>query len=265
MTPIRRGTVVLALILLPLPAVAEPLFPRPLHLVRVLEDPLAGTAVTIDEYYEGNRVVAVSGSLVAIADYAGETLTRIDRAKARYSVTRFADLAAAREALIPSGGAIDTRVSDMATTRSLGTHLDRTVELHVAHLPEAAGSIEVAVDRSFALSARAVEVITGSAWPGVPTPHGRIALLATAPSAEIRGIRAESTPVHGLPVRTRVTLRVGSESLTIDDRITAVDEMRISAETIAIPVGAAEVLHPDLEAAREMRELDATATLSDRR
>lgn len=75
--------------LLVAPAVfaATVLFPRPLHLVRRVDDPISKTTATIDEYCGGNRVVTVRGSKVAIADYDAQQLTEIDHAAQTWSVT----------------------------------------------------------------------------------------------------------------------------------------------------------------------------------
>lgn len=60
----------LAFLAAPFALGATALFPKPLHLVRRVDDPISKTIATIDEYCLGNRVVTVRGSKVAIADYA---------------------------------------------------------------------------------------------------------------------------------------------------------------------------------------------------
>lgn len=255
-------------ILVAIPFVAtadEPLFPQPLHIVRVVDDPVAGRSMTLEEYYAGNRVVAISGELVAIADYAAETLTRVDRAGGTFSVVRFADLAAARGELVPERRLAMTSESSPSHFRGAATHLGRSVELHRADLGDAAGSVEIAVDRSFTLSARALEIVTGSAWPTPPTQQGRAVLSATAPSSELRGISSQSVRGHGLPVLVRTTLRMGSDTLTVENRVESIDSATVPPEMTAIPPGASEVPHPDVEAARRLRELDTIAPTAERR
>lgn len=58
---------------------ADALFPRPLHIVRRVEDPVAGTSATLHEYCAGDQIVTVHGSRVVIADYARQQLLEIDR------------------------------------------------------------------------------------------------------------------------------------------------------------------------------------------
>jgi hypothetical protein len=244
---------------------AEPLFPQPLHIVRVVDDPVAGRSMTVEEYYAGNRVVAVSGELVAIADYAAETLTRIDRAAGTFSIVRFADLAAARGELVPERRLAMSSGSSTPLSHGTATHLGRSVELHRADLGDDSGSVEIAVDRSFILSPKGLEVVSGSAWPSAPTPQGRAILSATAPSSELRGIASQSVRAHGLPVRVRTTFRMGSDSFTVENRVESIDSATVAAELIAIPPGASEVPHPDVEAARRLRELDMIAPTSERR
>jgi hypothetical protein len=244
---------------------AEPLFPQPLHIVRVIDDPIAGRSMTVEEYYAGNRVVAVSDERVAIADYAAETLTRIDRATGTFSIVRFADLAAARGELVPERRLAMSSESSTPLPPGTATHLGRSVELHKADLGDAAGSVEIAVDRSFILSTKALEVVTGSAWPAVPTPQGQAILSATAPSSELRGIASQSFRAHGLPVLVRTTFRIGSDSLTVENRVESTSSATVPPELIAIPPGASEVPHPGVEAARRLRELETIAPKSERR
>ncbi|MFN2442051.1 MAG: hypothetical protein ABR517_05160 [Thermoanaerobaculia bacterium] len=246
---------------------AEPLFPQPLHIVRAVDDPVAGRSMTVEEYYAGNRVVAVSGELVAIADYAAETLTRIDRAGGTFSVVRFADLAAARAQLAPErrSAAVSESSTSAPAARGTATHLGRTVELHRVDLAGDSGTVEVSVDRSIALSSRALEVIAGSAWPAEPTPQARAILSAAGPSSALRGIASQSARAHGLPVRVRTTFRMGNDSLTVENRVESIDSRTAPPALIAVPSGATEVAHPEVEAARRLRELDQIAPSSERR
>jgi len=250
---------------IPSATMAEPLFPQPLHIVRVVDDPVAGRSMTVEEYYAGNRVVAISGELVAIADYAAETLTRIDRAAGTFSVARFADLAAARGELVPERSLATASESSTPLARVTATHLGRSVELYRAELGDGSGSVEIAVDRSVVLSTKALEVVGGSAWPAMPTAQGRAVLSATAPPSELRGISSQSDRAHGLPVLVRTTFRMGGDSLTVENRVESIDSSTVPPELIAIPLGASEVPHPDVEAARRLRDLEIVAPTSDSR
>ena len=88
-----------SLLAAPLVFGADALFPRPLHLVRRVDDPISKTSAMIDEYCVGNRVVTVRGAKVTIADYDAQQLTEIDHAAQTWSVTPFADIAQSRAAL----------------------------------------------------------------------------------------------------------------------------------------------------------------------
>src|SRR5436305_2028175 len=89
----------LSILVAPLAFGATLLFPKPLHLVRRIDDPISKTTATIDEYCVGNRVITVRGSKVGIADYDAQQLTEIDHAAQTWSVTPFADIAKSRTAL----------------------------------------------------------------------------------------------------------------------------------------------------------------------
>jgi hypothetical protein len=82
----RRAAAVLVVFSTPVAFAANALFPRPLHLVRRVDDPISNTTATIDEYCAGNRVVTIRGSKVAIADYDVQQLTEIDHAALTWSV-----------------------------------------------------------------------------------------------------------------------------------------------------------------------------------
>src|SRR5260370_2822541 len=70
-----------------LPAIGgEPLFPKPIHLVREIDDSLSARPQRVDEYYFGDRVVTVRGARTAIADYGKQERTEIGRASATYSI-----------------------------------------------------------------------------------------------------------------------------------------------------------------------------------
>src|SRR5881392_3584938 len=70
------------------------LFPQPMHLTRVVDNPLrGGGSSVIEEFYIANRVISVSGDRTVIADYERNEMTEIDRAEGTYSVTTFAALA----------------------------------------------------------------------------------------------------------------------------------------------------------------------------
>ena len=138
------------------------LFPTPLHLVRRIDDPIARTSTTTDEYCYGDRIVTINGSRVAITDYAEQRLIEIDHQRVTYSITSFADIAKSRPAV-----------------------------------PEAKTNVEVTVDRSVSLSREAVEALVGASYPNRHADeHDRILAAAarsfSAPAAAGRKAPARS-------------------------------------------------------------------------
>src|SRR5581483_5691016 len=139
------------------------LFPTPLHFVRRIEDPIARTTVTVDEYCEGDRIVTVNGSRVAISDFAAQLLTEIDHARAVYSITRFAEIAETRAAV-----------------------------------PQSTSSVKVEIDRSVALSREAVEALVGASYPNRRTAeHDRILAEAALAGGHLAAQSADAQP-YGL-------------------------------------------------------------------
>ena len=194
------------------------LFPTPLHLVRRIEDPIAQSATTLDEYCYGDRIVTINASRVAITDYAEQRLIEIDHQRLTYSITSFADIAKARPAL-----------------------------------PEAKTTIKVEVDRTVALSREAVEVLVGAAYPNRhAAEHDRI-LAAAAPPAAGR-IAAQSQPAYGLPSDTSITYDNG---LTTRNVIVRVDHDLPPAQQMLIDPGATRVESSLTRTPRELKQLDA--------
>ena len=193
------------------------LFPTPLHLVRRVDDPVAQTSTTIDEYCYGDRIVTINGSRVAITDYAGQQLTEIDHRVATYSVTSFADIAKARPAA-----------------------------------PESKTTVRVEVDRSVALSREAVEALIGASYPNRhAADHDRI-LSAAAPPGGGR-IAAQSQSAYGLPSDTSVTFENG---LTMRNVIVRVDHDLPPAQLMLIDPGATRVESRLTRVPRELKQLD---------
>ena len=96
------GTLAVATAFLVLPSSrAATLFPKPLHLVRAVDDSISGKSTTLDEFCAGNRIVTVRGQFVTVIDYDKQEVTEIDHAASTYSVTRFDDIARARAQFAP--------------------------------------------------------------------------------------------------------------------------------------------------------------------
>jgi hypothetical protein len=194
------------------------LFPTPLHLVRRIDDPVAHSSTTIDEYCYGDRIVTINGTRVAITDYAEQRLTEIDHERATYSITSFADIAKARPVA-----------------------------------PEPKTTVKVEVDRGIALSREAVEALIGASYPNRhAADHDRI-LSAAAPQSSGR-IAAQSQSVYALPTETSVTFENG---LTMRNVIVRVDHDLPPAQQMLMDPGATRVESRLTRAPRELKQLDA--------
>ncbi|HJT17161.1 MAG TPA: hypothetical protein VJ853_07230 [Thermoanaerobaculia bacterium] len=193
------------------------MFPTPLHLVRRIDDPVARTSTTVDEYCYGDRIVSVNGSHVAITDYAEQRLTEIDHQRATYSITSFADIARARPAA-----------------------------------PEPKTTVKVEVNRSIALSRDAVEALVGASYPNQHAAQHDQILSAAAPQGAGR-IAAQSQSAYGLPSDTAVTYENG---LTVRNVIVHVDYDVPPAQLMLIDPGATRVESRLTRTARELQQLD---------
>jgi len=157
------GRIVAALAILAAPVAfsATLLFSKPLHLVRRVDDPIAKTSVTIDEYCVGNRVVTIRGSKTAIADYDAQQLTEIDHVEQTWSVTSFADIAKSRSDL---DGRIGAGVAPYAAkVTELGRKTTSAVDAFVVEAPHR--RMEIGFNRSVTLSRAAAEILIGAAYP----------------------------------------------------------------------------------------------------
>lgn len=252
---------------------AEVLFPQPLHLTRRIEDPVSQTTSTVHEYCAGNRVVTVSGDRVAIADYARQELTEINRAAGTYSVTSFADLAKAtpgnpmRNALTESANGATATPQKRWNSRQLGmksSAAGRSMDAYEVSLDRATGErvkIEVGVDRSVRLSREAVAVLLGATFPN---PHNdeHDAILEAAASAPAKtGNRLVTTNAagaadYGLPVEQVMSFEVDNERITVRNAIVDVRGDLPPDDLLTIPPGATRVESRSVRLARELRELD---------
>lgn len=189
------------------PAVAAPaLFPKPLHLVRRVEDPFVKKAVVVDQYCAGDRVVTVSGNRVTIVDYAAQQMTEIDRAASTYSITRFDEIARATVAPAAAAKAVVTpRVTPLGMKSSASGRSADSFEIDGGKLKVVAG-----IDRTVVLSRDAVEVLIGSAYPGVKRPeHDALLGVAAAPRNNNRiAANAAAAPAdYGLPIEQTITVQ----------------------------------------------------------
>jgi hypothetical protein len=261
------------------------LFPNNLHLTRQVQDPLSGTAVTIEEYCSGNRMVAVSGDRTVVVDYDKQEITEIDRRAGTYSVSRFSDIAGLAA---ESGAASPRRQSAAATTNGAAPRerwkvtpqgvrgaAGRSVEqFEFLDEGEIRRKVDVGVDRSVALTREAVEVLIGAAYPNTPRDEHEPVLRAAAARSESRvattgsGASASAAatiddqPTYGLPVTQAFTFSDSGSELTFRSTITRVGAEAVPAEALLIPPGAKRVESPASAVRRQLRELDHPGSTS---
>jgi hypothetical protein len=241
---------------------ASVLFPTPIHLVRRIDDPIAHSTVTLEQFGIGNRLISTRDDRVVIADYAEQTLTEIDRATGTYSVTRFADIAAAsRPAAHSSSTAAPGRQWRVAKMSAQPLLSGVALDSYSLTVDDGARSMEVGIDRQTPLSREAVEVLLGAAYPAeAETEQQQILSLAAAPAtSRIRTAATGEamTPQYGLPAHQEVTWRDGSGELVFRNDVIHVDNALPPAEKLLIPPGATLVESRAIRRDKALRELDA--------
>ena len=250
------------------------LFPKPLHLVRIIEDPLAsrGTS-TVHEYCAGNQIITVDGSRVAIADYDKQQLTEIDREAGTYSITPFAEIAKAhakapRATRGPQSQSTATSAETWRATQMgirAASASGRSLESWqlVRETENEKATIEVGIDRRIALSRDAVEVLVGASYPHTRREeHDALLRAASGPQGEVRrqpvaNSVAPATPAqYGLPAEQVFTFESEGERIAIRNSVREVSEELPPAELLIIPPGSQLVESRTARMARELREAD---------
>jgi hypothetical protein len=241
-------------------AAAGVLFPKPLHIVRRLEDPVAKRITTVDEYCSGNRVVTINGRKVVITDYDKQQITEIDHDRGTYSVTPFADVAAGVAKIQPQAAA---KRSSWKTT-PLGMKTSAAGRSIDAFTFEANGErehrrVEVGVDRQVALSREAVEVLVGAAYPSQASEEHEQLLTAakgrTAGRMTTNGQLA-SPAEYGLPSEAVLSYDADGTQFTFRNSVVRIGDEAPPPELLVIAPGSQRVESRLTRAAREMRELD---------
>jgi hypothetical protein len=250
----------LLLVLLPVVSAdaATALFPKPLHLVKRVDDPFAKSAKTVDQYCYGNRIVTVAGDHVTILDYDAQTLTEIDHARATYSITRFDELANARPkgpAQVSSAGA-SPRVTPQGVKSSRSGRSVDSFDVEAPHT-----RVNVGVDRSVTLSRAAVEALIGASYPNVRRPEHDAILGAAGPAARGGRISANSTAgsdaaEYGLPSEQTVTVDSDGGAVTLRTSVLRFDADLPPSGAMLIEPGAKRIESPTARFAREMKDAD---------
>lgn len=197
----------------------EALFPTPLHVVRRIEDPLARSTVTLDQFCYGNRIVTVTASRVAIEDFGEQTLTEIDHARMTYSITKFDDIAKAQR---PSP-------------------------------KESATKHNVQVNHSVTLSRDALEALIGAAFPNRRTKQHDDVVVAARSARGGRIVAQSAAETFGLPNDESITYENGLTSRNI---VVRVDADLPPPATIVIDPGATRVESRLTRLHRELEQLD---------
>jgi hypothetical protein len=252
---IRRALgVAIVLSALSAPLAAQ-LFSKPLHLTRSIEDPISKKKTTIDEYFGGNRSVAISGTRTVIFDYSSSEITTIDRAAGTFSVMSFEAFAASRSPQRVTAKRRDDR--ERWTVRQLAPAAKhgRIADIHRAkeNVSVAARTVDVATDRQIELTEEAFDAITGARYPG----HSSDELdIVKEMSRTSRG-SAKSMNTFALPLSTDITYSDGNESITLRNEVIAVAEEVPPPYLLEIPAGAKRVEPRTRSIEDEMRELDS--------
>lgn len=233
-------------------AVADVLFPSPIHLTRQVHDSIGGTTATVEQFCYGNRVVSVNGTRTSIADYDKNELTEIDREDGTYSVTRFDDVAKALAYGVPKGEATqaqwkvksagleqlrDAREQHSGANAAFEAELDEgTTKRHT----------RIAVDRSVSLSKDALDVLIGAAYPNSRKAEDAVVLQA-----------AKGQKDYALPVEQHTTITHGEDRAEMRDVVTRVGSELVPPDLIAVPPDAKLVESRVLQRMHALQQLES--------
>jgi hypothetical protein len=249
----RRGTLALlalvcSVVVSPLLA-AGPLFPTPLHLTRQVHDPISGKTTVLNEYGYGNRLISVRGGLTSIADYEKGELLEIDRDAGTYSITRFDAIAKATQAVAPQApAAAEMKKPVLRAVASRATKSGRSAEFFESSIDAKPMKqrIEVGVDRSVTLSKDALEVLLGSAYPGVRRSEHDVALSAAS--------QAEAS--YSLPIEQVIAIDLEGQQLEFRTSVVRVGGETPPADLVSIPAGARLVVSRIVAVSQEIDQIN---------
>ncbi len=243
---------------------AGPLFPTPLHITRQVQDPISDSTAVLNEYGYGNRLVTVRGNKTAIADYERGELIEIDRDAGTYSITRFEAVAKAAQTVgaVAEGSASVKAVRPLRNVGPRVVKSGRSADFFegTAQSFDTTQSVEVGVDRTVRLSKEALEVLLGSAYPGVRRNEHEI-ILAAARQTGLVASSSSTAPVataesYALPVEQVVRYEIAGQQVEFRNSVTRVASEPPPAESIAIPAGARLVVSRIVAVSRELEQID---------
>jgi hypothetical protein len=254
---VKKTTLLLLAVALPSSG-ATALFPKPLHMVKRIDDPFARSLKNVEQYCYGNRIVTVAGDKVTILDYDAQTLTEIDHAKGTYSIARFDEIANAQPKGATQKASVPPNVRAAGLKSSGG---GRSVDSFDVELPRT--KLTVGVDRSVSLTRAAVEALIGASYPNVHRAEHDAIIGVTAPVQKGRQISAMSTSKtaddsggYGLPSEQTITMEAEGGAVTLHTSVLRFDADLPPASAMLIDPGAKRVESPIVRFAREMKEAD---------
>ena len=257
------GRVALALLIaLPLLASDAALFPVPLHLVRRVEDPIAGSTVEVDEYCSGNQIITISGSRTAIVDYERRELLEIDRAASTYSIATFDEIARSKAVFDRPRPKKEPAASIAWNTTPLGVTRSRTgrsadsFEITTDKI-----KVQVAVDRQVTLSRAALDAISGAGYPNKSSDQQEAVARACVRRTDVPGAKTTGAGTYGLPLEQSITFEAGAAApVTVRNTIVRVTNELPPPELLAIPAGAKLVDSRAAQIQKALKELGDVAT-----
>lgn len=247
------------------------LFPTPLHITRELSDPVSQKTTVIDEYCQGNRMISVSGSRTAIADYAKGEMMEIDFAAGTYSVTKFELIARLNEKTAPraarpfSTSAAGAVRNDEWRVEARGGSVvaSRPVDTTEAERKDESSRqvIRISADRQMKLSRGAIEAILGTGYPHRPDATGDVMLGALrSHDKRIATNSAEaSADEYHLPLEQVFRFEAGGESMETRNVVVRLGNELPPAEALTIPPGAKLVESKTVAMQRLLEELDGSS------
>ena len=237
---------------------AAVLFPKPIHLVRRIDDSISGRSATVDQYCAGNRIVTVRGSRTTIIDYEKQELTEIDHAAGTYSVTRFDEIAKARPAIKATASSQSRwHTTPLGMKSSAGNRSLDSVEIERTD-DTMKQKIEVGVDRQVALSKDAVEALIGASYPNTRTEIHDLLLDAAGPqhSGGRATLASADADVYGLPSEQTITFESEGNRVTTHDSIVSVSYDSAPPEALNIDPGAQKVESKLTRAGKELEQIE---------
>lgn len=246
----------------PLSAAEPILFPTPLHITRELSDPVSQKTTVIDEYCQGNRVVSVSGTRTAIADYAKGEMTEIDFAAGTYSVTKFEQVARLNAKAAPAVAAAAARREWRVEARGGSVIASRPAETTEAEWKDenTRHVIRVSADRQVTLSRGAVEALLGIGYPQRADATGEMMLGALrSRDRKVASDGAASAEEYHLPLEQVFRFEAGGEAMETRNVVVRIGAELPPTDALTIPPGAKLVESKAVALQRALEELDGSA------